>query len=357
MWIWPTAVQTKPFRCKVLLWMQTRKPCRTCRFGQWERITMANRQTRLQQMDASAHWWCSLTAPWTSKCSSMSSKSLLFSFSVSTFHRPYTFLVFTNDVFCSDNSDRIFFTLRYCTLRRSRYQTPAETDKKMDVFYVGGKLPEHEASMGKALRNVPGRYIKSETEMKWTKGPASIEWDEKRRRWNHSVADRVLFCLPCDEAIEAVETTPAAEGWRATSQTNLPAPCYRRSQLVSLDVMMCDVWCEFRLMSKEAFRFTKKHQEPCGANIVEWHSMIMSGVMNHSHVTIMSVLLSVPKEAIDFERSCIEAASMIWFCPRTTETFGPFSTGPPGTPWPSVMTGDQKDYLVSLSKIGGSSGR
>lgn len=116
-----------------------------------------------------------------------------------------------------------------------QYQTPAETDKKMDVFYVGGKLPEHEASMGKALRNVPGRYIKSETEMKWTKGPASIEWDEKRRRWNHSVADRVLFCLPCDEAIEAVETTPAAEGWRATSQTNLPAPCYRRSQLVTTE--------------------------------------------------------------------------------------------------------------------------
>ena len=31
--------------------------------------------------------------------------------------------------------------------------------------------------------------------------------------------------------------------------------------------------------------------------------MIMSGAMNHSqYVTIMSVLLSVPKEAIDFER-------------------------------------------------------
>jgi len=47
----------------------------------------------------------------------------------------------------------------------------------------------------------------------------------------------------------------------------------------------------------------RKRLEPCGANIVEWHSMIMSGVMNHSqYVTIMSVLLSVPKEAIDFER-------------------------------------------------------
>ena len=111
----------------------------------------------------------------------------------------------------------------------------------MDVFYVGGKLPEHEASLGKALRNVPGRYIKSDSEMKWTKGSASIEWDEKRRRWNHSVTDRVLFCLPCDEATEASETTPAAEGWRATSQVNLPAPCYRRSQLVSLGVMMCAV--------------------------------------------------------------------------------------------------------------------
>lgn len=120
----------------------------------------------------------------------------------------------------------------------SRYRKPATTDKKIDVFYAGGKLPEHEKSLSKGLRNLPGRYVKSETEMKWTYGNGRIEWDETRRRWSHSVFDQVLFCLPCGDGDP---TSPATEGWLPTPlAANIPAPCYRRSQLVSLG---CTVRC------------------------------------------------------------------------------------------------------------------
>ena len=133
-----------------------------------------------------------------------------------------------------------------CELRNSpfvvvRYSKPAPTDEKIDVFYVGGKLPEHDPSLRKVLKYMPGRYVKSNSEMKWTQGPkdsptfGSIEWDEKRRRWIHAVGGQILFCLPCDD-VPAEETTPAAQGWQATSAA-IPAPEYRRYRLVSLGML------------------------------------------------------------------------------------------------------------------------
>ncbi|CAJ1335602.1 unnamed protein product [Effrenium voratum] len=116
-----------------------------------------------------------------------------------------------------------------------QYSKPANTDQKIDVYYSGGKLPSCEPFAISALKQVPGRYCKSAKEMKWTNvalGSSSIEWDERRRRWNHVVSGSVLFCLPSESA----ESTPAAEGWQATPQacTRL-APNYRRSLLVTTE--------------------------------------------------------------------------------------------------------------------------
>ena len=137
---------------------------------------------------------------------------------------------------------------------------PAPTDEKIDVFYVGGKLPEHDPSLRKVLKYMPGRYVKSKSEMKWTQGPkdsstfGSIEWDEKRRRWIHTVGGQVLFCLPCDD-VPAEETTPAAQGWQATS-TAIPAPEYRRYRMVSLG-MLGILWCNCHMYSYVTCRKTE----------------------------------------------------------------------------------------------------
>ena len=172
-----------------------------------------------------------------------------------------------------------------CVPLRVRYSKPANTDQKIDVYYSGGKLPSCEPFAISALKQVPGRYCKSAKdravgndhfydttkrvsqrlpppfkqgiplyhrsgdkpldpatlakEMKWTNvalGSSSIEWDERRRRWNHVVSGSVLFCLPSESA----ESTPAAEGWQATPQacTRL-APNYRRSLLVHFGCNIC----------------------------------------------------------------------------------------------------------------------
>lgn len=132
-----------------------------------------------------------------------------------------------------------------------RYSQPAPTDEKIDVFYVGGKLPKHDPSLGKVLKYMPGRYVKSKSEMKWTQGPkdsstfGSIEWDEKRRRWIHTFGGQVLFCLPCDD-VPAEETTPAAQGWQATS-TAIPAPEYRRYRMVSLGLGILRCTCHIHM--------------------------------------------------------------------------------------------------------------
>ena len=58
--------------------------------------------------------------------------------------------------------------------------------------------------------------------------PATIEWDEKRRRWSHSIFDKVLFCLPGEESpvesavmVQHVDRSPAVEQRHETKQDTL----------------------------------------------------------------------------------------------------------------------------------------
>lgn len=169
-----------------------------------------------------------------------------------------------------------------CELRNSpfvvvRYSQPAPTDEKIDVFYVGGKLPEHDPSLRKVLKYMPGRYVKSKSEMKWTQGPkdsstfGSIEWDEKRRRWIHTVGGQVLFCLPCDD-VPAEETTPAAQGWQATS-TAIPAPEYRRYRMVSLG-MLGILWCTCHMYSYVTCRKTETSAIRTAMSVMQSHFVV-----------------------------------------------------------------------------------
>eukprot|EP00913_Durusdinium_trenchii_P017243 g16213.t1 len=128
-----------------------------------------------------------------------------------------------------------------------QYHQPATTDQKIEVFYAGGKLPAHNPSTHR-LKYVPGIYVKDKAcDHKWTQPihvtgqpPATIEWDEKRRRWSHSIFDKVLFCLPGEESPVELDLQASWWMWENRSQqereAHLPAKTHLPTEAVNVKV-------------------------------------------------------------------------------------------------------------------------
>lgn len=125
------------------------------------------------------------------------------------------------------------------------YRKPADSDKKLDVFFQGGYAPRvSSVTVEKLLAQLPGSYHLDETKEypRWWKsapqgvGPScSIRWSSLRHRWHLMVGERVLFGFPGDE--DGQRGSPVGDGWQPTrdlaTESLTVLKCHRARKVIS----------------------------------------------------------------------------------------------------------------------------
>ncbi|CAE8722921.1 unnamed protein product [Polarella glacialis] len=118
-----------------------------------------------------------------------------------------------------------------------QHRTPAQSSDKVEVFYEHGRLPKKlDKDLHKLVQECPGQYSLrgdnsgSEGHPTWVKignFESVISWDQSRRRWQHLVGNKVLFCRAEGEEFGL----PFGDGWLPTAElfSSLYAPKYTRA--------------------------------------------------------------------------------------------------------------------------------